>query len=133
MPHEKDYPYDAKNHACRFKDNPVVTVKSTSTVSSEEKMKQYLLGTGSLSVCHQTGGWSSYKGGILNKCGSGGGHCTQVAGFSDEGGTAYYKVRNSWSTRFGENGFIRIKYGNKACFSSGWTVIAEDAKSEISV
>lgn len=85
-------------------------------------MKQYVGSTGPLSICHNTGGWSSYKGGMTS-CGSGGGHCTQIVGYGDESGKTYWKIRNSWAAHFGEAGHIRIQYGKQLCnIRSGSTV-----------
>lgn len=124
---ESDYSYEGKNGRCRYKaDSAAVKVNSYKTVSSEPAMKQYLGSTAPLSICHQTGGWQSYKGGILTSCSSGGGHCTQVVGYGSENGQDYWKVRNSWASGWGEAGYIRMAYGKQICgIKAGYTVDVE--------
>jgi C1A family cysteine protease len=53
-----------------------------------------------------------YKSGVLTaKCGTGLDHGVLVVGYGTEAGVDYYKIKNSWSTSWGENGFIRIGRG----------------------
>lgn len=121
---ETDYPYTGRNGRCSFKsDTAKVKVLSHGSVSGESKMKDYISSTAPLSICHQTGGWSSYRRGIMTRCGSGGGHCTQLVGYGNERGKTYWKVRNSWAARWGEDGYIRIQYGKELCgIKAGMTV-----------
>lgn len=126
---ETDYPYTAKNGRCSFQARTAkVKVLSHGSVSSESKMKGYVGSTAPLSICHYTGGWSSYKSGIMTSCGSGGGHCTQIVGYGDENSLSYWKIRNSWGSRFGEAGHIRIQSGKGLCrITSGMTVEVDSA------
>jgi C1A family cysteine protease len=82
-------------------------------------MKKYVGSTGPLSVCGHAKSWQHYKGGILTTCASGGGHCFQIVGYGEDKGVSYWKVRNSWGTGFGENGFIRIQIGENLCNING--------------
>ena len=52
--------------------------------------------------------WSPYKSGIFDNCGSSLDHDVLLVGMSD----SYWKIKNSWGTSWGENGFIRLKIGN---------------------
>ena len=50
-------------------------------------------------------------GGIITECNDSDpkyGHCFQIVGYGSENGQDYWKVRNSWGTDYGENGFVRV-------------------------
>ena len=56
--------------------------------------------------------FESYKRGILNNCkGTHLNHAIAAVGYGSEGGKEYWIVRNSWSTRWGEKGYIRMAVG----------------------
>ena len=53
-----------------------------------------------------------YKSGIITNsqvC-SGSNHVIAIVGYGTEGGVDYLKVRNSYGTQFGEDGYFRISY-----------------------
>lgn len=54
--------------------------------------------------------WMQYKGGIFNECGQTLNQGALVVGATD----FYWKVKNSWGTKWGESGYIRLTPGN-AC------------------
>ena len=56
--------------------------------------------------------FQSYSGGILTdatKCGENLDHAVEIVGFGTENGIDYWKVRNSWSTSWGESGYFRLQ------------------------
>lgn len=115
---EKDYPYKATNQRCSFSaSKAVVTVSNGQLVGrrNEKEMLNFVGSTGPLSICHDAASWSSYKGGIMTSCRSGGGHCTQIVGYGSENGQNYWKVRNSWGSRFGESGHARLIRDKNLC------------------
>jgi len=118
MEAEPDYPYQGRNQRCQFqKDKAKITITAYQSVGKgdENEMKKYVGSTGPLSVCGSAASWSGYHGGILKTCKSGGGHCFQIVGYGTENGVEYWKVRNSWGTSFGEQGFIRIEMHKNLC------------------
>lgn len=128
---EKDYPYSSysgqSNGSCKEdKSKFVVGVKSYSSVRGEDSMGNYVKSTGPLSVVVDASDWSSYKGGIKSSCGNRINHAVQAVGV-DTGNDGYWKVRNTWSSSWGESGFIRLKYGQNTC------AIASDPASYVHV
>lgn len=55
--------------------------------------------------------FQSYSSGILDSasCGTTLDHAVEIIGYGTENGIDYWKVRNSWSSSWGENGYVRIK------------------------
>lgn len=53
-----------------------------------------------------------YKSGVFTgTCGTNLDHGVLVVGYGTESGTDYYKIKNSWSSSWGEGGYIRIGRG----------------------
>jgi cathepsin C len=42
-------------------------------------------------------------------------HSVLITGWGEEDGEKYWKVLNSWGTRWGEDGYFRIKRGTDEC------------------
>jgi len=60
-----------------------------------------------------TSDFLSYKGGIINDTTGNTTitHAVEIVGWGVENGTKFWKVRNSFGTYWGENGFFRIVKG----------------------
>jgi C1A family cysteine protease len=114
MEKEADYPYTAKDGSCKFNSAKVaVKISGQKTVSGGESGMLTALQGRPLSVCHQTGGWQHYSGGVMTSCSSGGGHCTQMVGYASSGD--YWIVKNSWGTSWGNSGYLYLKKGSDLC------------------
>lgn len=78
---------------------------------------------GPVSICLNAGAWNDYNGGIMtaDACGSMAAdavdHCVQLVGFHKavNASDSYWLVRNSWSTNWGENGYIRLQLDANTC------------------
>ena len=56
--------------------------------------------------------FQSYASGILTdatKCGTNLDHAVEIVGYGTENGIDYWKVRNSWGTTWGQNGYVLIQ------------------------
>jgi cathepsin B len=83
-------------------------------ISSIEAIKTNILAKGPV----ETGfmvyeDFMSYKSGIYVQTSSKllGGHAVKIVGWGKEGETEYWIVANSWSPKWGENGYFKIKMG----------------------
>lgn len=52
--------------------------------------------------------WQNYAGGILNQCGTKIDHGVLLVGVFQNSTQNYWKIKNSWGTGWGENGYVRI-------------------------
>jgi C1A family cysteine protease len=89
-------------------------ISGSSASATEAAMATYVGTTGPLSICVDANNWSTYRGGIMSKCGQQIDHAVQVVGVNTDEG--YWKVRNSWGTSWGESGYIRLAYGQNTCY-----------------
>jgi C1A family cysteine protease len=117
---EQAYPYTAKDGTC----------KSTScTMSADSKISGYVsiphgdngLGAGvdlePISIGIDADYWGSYSSGVFcGTCGTARDHAMLVVGYGTDtaSGMAYFKVKNSWGTGWGESGYIRLCRGTKS-------------------
>ena len=61
-----------------------------------------------------------YKSGVFTgTCGTNLDHGVLVVGYGTDAGLDYYKVKNSWSTSWGESGYIRLGRGSQYNAGSG--------------
>jgi C1A family cysteine protease len=115
-----DYPYTSgtgNTGICKAdKSDFKIKVSKYYTVKGESSMASYMQSTGPLSVCLDASKWNTYRGGILSssQCGHQVDHCVQAVGV-DTSSNGYWKVRNSWGTGWGEQGYIRLQYGKNTC------------------
>merc|ERR1712137_428708 len=84
----------------------------------ESDMMAALSVYGPLSICVNAD-WNSYRDGVHTRECTGRywdlDHCVQLVGYDTTGEIHYWKVRNSWNTRWGEAGYIRLPMGTNAC------------------
>jgi len=121
MEDNSDYPYTAQDGNCAF-DPTKVKVKITNwkyaTENSDETtMMNNLVNWGPLSICVDAEPWQDYNGGVLmaSDCDTQLDHCVQLVGYDLTQSTPFWIVRNSWGADWGENGYIRLQYGQDTC------------------
>jgi len=118
---DSDYPYTGQDGTCNFQANLVkVTISSwkyATQTSDESAMQTALVGWGPLSICVDAEPWQDYTGGIMmaSDCDTQLDHCVQLVGYDMTNATPFWSVRNSWGADWGENGYIRLQYGQDTC------------------
>jgi C1A family cysteine protease len=108
------YPYTAKDGTCKKCDS-VVKMSSCSDVKPNDQIS--LKGAVaqqpvSIAIEADTRYFQSYSSGILTSasCGTNLDHGVLIVGYGEdkESGQKYWLVKNSWSTTWGENGYVKI-------------------------
>jgi len=119
---EDSYPYTAgsgQSGQCAFQAGSVVaTVSSGQQISGETGIyTQLSSGSGGpVSVCVDASSWQNYQGGVLTQCTSNIDHCVQATGYYNYGASgAYWNVRNSWGSTWGQSGYIWVAIGQDLC------------------
>jgi len=120
---EDNYPYTAGQSGsggqCAFNSGEIAEDDAGGPVDvsdgDENALQQFLMQTGPPSVCVDASSWQSYTGGVLSSCGCNIDHAVQAVGVNADGQANSYKVRNSWNTDWGVNGFIYLEIGSNTC------------------
>ena len=111
---ERDYPYAGLDQGCYVSEQPSTGVKDISSFNvragSESQMKAAIAQQPISVAVDVTLGFQLYTSGIYNpsSCGTSVNHAVGLVGYGTEGGQAYYILRNSWGTTWGEQGYMRI-------------------------
>lgn len=106
------YPYVARDQACKI-DSGAWKISGFVDVPGCDSLLNALSGR-PISVAVDASNWSLYKGGILSNCGVNVNHGVLLIGVTD----ANWRIKNSWGTGWGENGFIRLARGNTCAVCS---------------
>lgn len=97
----------AKNQLCKIHGGPL-KIKEVASVKGCPGIQNAVYGR-PIGVAVDAANWSHYQSGIFNDCKSNYlDHNVLLVGVTDK----YWKIKNSWSTTWGEKGFIRLSLGN---------------------
>jgi len=118
--YEANMPYDPAHSTCKLiAQHPyklagwafITGSEDTMPTVSQLKSALYTYGPVTAGVCADDG-WDYYAGGVYNptsnQCGGSTNHQIIIVGWEDS--TSSWIVRNSWSSDWGENGYMRIKW-----------------------
>jgi len=118
---ETNYPYKAVDGSCKAKSSlelgPIngfqYVIQQGST--DENAMADFIASSTPASIIVDASSWSDYGGGILtaDQCSENLDHAVQAVGYDI--GAGFWIVRNSWGPDWGENGFIRLQFGQNTC------------------
>ena len=101
--------------------SPVVTISGYTDVASEDEVAlKSAVAQQPVSVAIEADQsvFQLYSSGVLDSssCGTSLDHGVLIVGYgTDSDGTDYWKVKNSWGSTWGEEGFIRLVRGNNMC------------------
>ena len=107
------YPYTAKDGTCSKKCSPVVRITSCSDVKPNDQLSlkgAVAMQPVSVAIEADTRYFQSYSSGVLTStsCGTNLDHGVLVVGYGEENGQKYWLVKNSWSTTWGDKGYVKI-------------------------
>merc|ERR1719449_397649 len=114
---EAEYPYKAQQGTCQKDCKKVVTISGYEDVpKNDEKSLQYAAAKGPVSIAIEADkiAFQFYKGGVFDNsaCGTTLDHGVLLVGYGTDSGTDYWKVKNSWGSSWGMDGYILIERGN---------------------
>jgi len=111
---EKEYPYTARDGTCKSSSCGTKYDKN-SGYSAVTKYSSSALETATAEACVSIGieadqtAFQHYSSGVLTgTCGTRIDHGVLVVGYGTTGSQAYWKVKNSWGTSWGEKGYVLI-------------------------
>jgi len=115
---EDSYPYENGSGVCKSSCSVVVPAASMKGFKdvpvNDEKALMEAVAQQPVSVAIEADqiNFQSYNSGILTKeCGSGIDHGVLLVGYGAEDGIDYWRIKNSWGSSWGENGFVRLERG----------------------
>jgi KDEL-tailed cysteine endopeptidase len=106
------YPYRARDGQCKTC-TAVAKITGAKRFTGEPALATNIVGQPcTVAVDAGSSDWQSYSGGVYNgKCGHSLNHAILAVGYTDQ----YWIVKNSWSTRWGANGYIYLTRGKNIC------------------
>jgi C1A family cysteine protease len=118
---EDSYGYKGKGGSCQIDSCTIGLEASKVTgfkdVAADTNALKEAVAEGPVSVAIQANSpfFQLYTGGVFksNLCGKNLDHGVLTVGYGTDGGVDYWKVKNSWATSFGEQGYIRMIRGTK--------------------
>lgn len=115
---EDEYPYAGVDQTCKT-DDYIVKLSSYEIVSGgEDEMREALYNNGPLVVAINANPVQFYVSGVLHPsvCSKANiNHAVVAVGYDVSADEPYWKIRNSWSSSWGEDGYFRLYYGDNTC------------------
>ncbi|TMS33920.1 hypothetical protein L596_001606 [Steinernema carpocapsae] len=119
---EEDYKYHGQGLFCRMNKSDLTAHIDGYTVLSkdEDAIARYLMKHGSISVAmNARSSLMHYTEGIIKlsekNCNHHSDHAVLLVGFGIENEMPYWIVKNSWGSKWGEDGYFRIFRGGNVC------------------
>lgn len=119
---EASYPYKASDGSCKKSSFTVAIPQGGVTgfkdISNEADLLDAVTNVGPVSVAIEAdqSSFQNYHSGVLTgNCGTSLDHGVLAVGFGTLSGTEYWKVKNSWGSSWGMNGYVLIERGDNKC------------------
>merc|ERR1712048_1431912 len=118
---EDSYPYTARDGSCKSSYDTAIPeggVTGFVDINSENDLLDAVTNVGPISVAIEADqrSFQGYSSGVLTgNCGTSLDHGVLAVGFGTESGTNYWKVKNSWGSSWGMNGYVLIQRGDNKC------------------
>ncbi|KAJ8668710.1 hypothetical protein QAD02_010373 [Eretmocerus hayati] len=124
---EVSYPLTRTTDTCRIpkksdKSEPGVRISDFTCdnfVDAEDELMRQIVTKGPVAAAVNALTWQNYLGGVIQYHCDGSfaslNHAVQIVGYDMTGATPHYLVRNSWGTKFGDQGYIYIAIGSNLC------------------
>lgn len=118
---EDSYAYTGRDGSCKSNYDTAIPrggVTGFVDINSENDLLDAVTHVGPVSVAIEADqqSFQGYSSGVLTgNCGTNLDHGVLVVGFGTESGTDYWKVKNSWGTSWGMNGYVLIERGVDKC------------------
>jgi C1A family cysteine protease len=115
---EASYPYTARDGTC--KDVPSVSTisafKDVQQGSESALMDALNMQPVAIAIEADQSSFQMYKSGVFTgPCGTQLDHGVLLVGSGTDGGQDYWRIKNSWGSSWGDNGFIRFIRGKNMC------------------
>lgn len=129
---EDTYPYENKDGTCS-ESSCSVAIPSTSMVGFKDVpvgdeaalMEAVVQQPVSVAIQANQINFQSYHSGIVTKeCGSKVDHGVLLVGYGTDNGIDYWRIKNSWGSNWGENGFVRLERGVRKDGQCGITTMS---------
>uniref|UniRef100_A0A6G1S5N3 Cathepsin L n=1 Tax=Aceria tosichella TaxID=561515 RepID=A0A6G1S5N3_9ACAR len=128
---EEDYPYTGKVGECRF-DKAKSVIKNDGYYEfygiGEDMLASLVANYGPVAVGVSKRGWQYYKSGIFDgrQCNGDFDHAVLVVGYGTDPKLGdYWILKNSWSEKWGEAGYMRIRRRYFDCHIGAYSVIPQ--------
>ena len=114
---ESDYPYTASSGSsgsCQSTCEPEVTIADCADVPANNQLalkEAVSFGPVSIAIEADTRIFQSYSSGVITSstCGTDLDHGVLIVGYGTEDGIDYWLVKNSWSSTWGDEGYVKIE------------------------
>lgn len=113
---EANYPYTAQDGRCKGTGTSAVNITGYTDVGHSDDALTAASAARVVSVAVDAQNWSMYSRGIYShlKCGTQLDHGVTLVGYGTANNDDFWIIKNSWSAKWGENGYIRLERGKKS-------------------
>jgi len=112
---ESAYKYVGKDEKCRKAKGPTFKFSEVIATGSNDitAMMTAIVDHGPITGAVDADVFQHYSSGVISKnCGTSLNHVILIVGYGSVSGTPVWIVKNSWGSRWGENGYVNVARGN---------------------